>query len=80
MLKAEEAKLAQFEQDVQRQVLERRDALLQPILDRVNTAIEEVAKEDGYAYIFDASPGTGILLYADESTDVAVKVRAKLGL
>ena len=80
VLKAEEAKLAQFEQDMQRQVLERRDALLQPILDRVNTAIEEVAKEDGYSYIFDASPGTGILLYADESTDVVLKVKAKLGL
>ena len=80
VLKAEEAKLAQFEQDMQRQVLERRDALLQPILDRVNTAIEEVASEDGYSYIFDASPGTGILLYADESTDIVAKVKAKLGL
>ncbi len=79
-LKADETKLAQFEQDMQRQVLERRDALLQPILDRVNTAIEEVAKEDGYTYIFDASPGTGILLYADESTDIVEKVKAKLGI
>lgn len=79
-LKADENKLAQFEQDMQRQVLERRDALLQPILDRVNTAIEAVAKEEGYTYIFDASPGTGILLYADESTDVVLKVKAKLGM
>lgn len=79
-LKADENKLAQFEQDMQRQVLERRDALLQPILDRVNTAIEAVAKEEGYTYIFDASPGTGILLYADESTDIVMKVKAKLGM
>ena len=79
-LKADENKLAQFEQDMQRQVLERRDALLQPILDRVNTAIEAVAKEEGYTYIFDASPGTGILLYADESTDIVEKVKAKLGM
>jgi len=79
-LKADETQLAQFEQDMQRQILERRDALLQPILDRVNVAIEEVAKEEGYTYIFDASPGTGILLYADESTDIVVKVKAKLGM
>jgi outer membrane protein len=79
-LKADETKLAQFEQDMQRQVLERRDALLKPILDRVNAAIAEVAKEEGYTYIFDASPGTGILLYADESTDVVEKVKAKLGM
>ncbi len=79
-LKADENKLALFEQEMQRQVLEKRDELLQPILDRVNVAIEEVAKEEGYTYIFDASPGTGILLYADESTDVVDKVKAKLGM
>jgi outer membrane protein len=79
-LKADETKLAQFEQDMQRQVIERRDALLQPILDRVNTAIEAVANEEGYTYVFDASPGTGILLYADESTDIVEKVKAKLGM
>jgi outer membrane protein len=80
VLKVEEGKLAQFEQDMQRQVLQRRDELLQPILDRVNTAIEEVAKENGYSYIFDSSPGTGILLYADESADIVAKVKAKLGI
>jgi len=52
--------------------------LLQPIYDKVNTAIKAVAEEEGYAFIFDGS--TQVLLYADETTDVSSKVKAKLGM
>ncbi len=79
-LKQKETELAAFEQDMQNQLLERREELLAPIFERVNTAIQQVAEEEGYTYIFDASPGTGFLLYADESTDVEDKVKAKLGM
>ena len=79
-LQAEESKIAQYEQDMQKQLLEKRETLLQPILDEVNEAIKAVAKEKGYSYIFDASPGVGVLLYADESTDVMSAVKAKLGI
>jgi len=80
LLKTKETEIAQFEQNMQRQIMEKREQLLQPILDRVNEALKEVAQEEGYAYIFDASPGNGILLYADQSTDVMDKVKLKLGL
>lgn len=80
VLQAEEAKIAQFEQEMQKQIIEKREALLQPILDQVNTAIEAVAKEQGYGYVFDASPGVGVLLYADESTNIIELVRAKLNM
>ncbi len=49
-----------------------------PILDKVNTAIQDVAKEGGYQYIFDAQ--SGIILYADETSDVTKLVKAKLGI
>ena len=80
LLQEEEAKIAQFERDMQQQILSKREELLQPILDEVNDAIKAVADEGGYAYIFDASPGGGVLLYADESTDVMDQVKAKLGI
>jgi outer membrane protein len=79
-LREEEAEIAQYEQDMQRQLMEKRDELLAPIIEEINTAIKQVAEEEGYSYIFDASPGTGILLYADESTDVIDKVKMKLGM
>lgn len=77
-LKLEEEELAKLEQEMQGQLAQKREALLQPILDRVNKAIQDIAKENGYTYIFDSS--TGILLYADEASDVSALVRAKLGL
>lgn len=78
LLKEEEMKLAQFEQSSQNQIVEKQNTLMKPIMDKINAAIEEVAKENGYTYIFDGS--VGFVLYADESTDVSPLVKAKLGL
>lgn len=79
-LKQKETELAAFEQDMQNQLLQKRDELLTPIFEEVNNAIQQVAEEEGYTYIFDSSPGTGFVLYADESTNVEAKVKAKLGM
>src|SRR5690606_20852604 len=62
LLKDEENKIIQFEQDMQAQLAEKREALLAPILEEIRTAIQTVAKENGYTYIFDSSPGIGVLL------------------
>lgn len=77
-LKSEEAALMQFEQDSQEKILKKSEDLLKPLRDKIQTAIDEVASEDGYTYIFDYS--TGFLLYGDESVNVSPKVKAKLGL
>lgn len=77
-LKDEEAKITQFEQESTQAMSKKREELLQPILDKVNKAINDVAKESGYAYVFDAS--TNVLLYADPSADVTALVKKKLGL
>ena len=77
-LKTEEDDLAKLEQDMQGQLAQKREVLLQPILDKINKGIQDVAKEHGYSFIFDSS--AGMLLYADESSDVTALVRAKLGL
>ncbi|MBK9982596.1 MAG: OmpH family outer membrane protein [Saprospiraceae bacterium] len=80
MLKDDEAKIQQFDQDMQKQLSDKREALLAPILNEVKTAIQTVAKENGYTYIFDGSPGVGVLLYADETTNITAQVKAKLGI
>jgi len=51
---------------------------MEPILEKVNKAIQDVAKEGGYQYIFDAQ--SGVILYADETTDLTAIVKAKLGI
>lgn len=80
VLKEEENKILAFEQDMQTQLATKRDELLKPILDDIRNAIQAVAKENSYTYIFDGSPGVGVLLYADEATNVTNLVKAKLGI
>lgn len=80
MLKEEENKILQYEQEMQTQLANKRDALLAPILEEIRAAIQAVAKEKGYTYVFDSSPGVGVLLYADDSTNLTNDVKAKLGV
>lgn len=77
-LKTEESKILEFEQSSQQRILEKSEALLGPIREKIQKAIDDVATENGYTYIFDYS--TGFVLYADASTDVSSLVKAKLGL
>jgi outer membrane protein len=56
----------------------RQNELVQPILDKVKAAIEEVRAEGGYAMIFNADQGSPIVA-VDKSLNVTDKVLAKLG-
>lgn len=80
LLEQERNKIIQYDQEMQKQLNDKREALLSPILEEVRTAIQAVAKDNGYTYIFDGSPGVGVILYADESTDVTALVKTKLGI
>ena len=65
-----------FEQDMNKQIADKRQALYQPILDRLNMLINDVAKEKGYNFVFDSS--TGVILYADEMYDLTQAVKEKM--
>jgi outer membrane protein len=73
-LEERQAEIAKFEQDMVNQLQNKRNELLQPIVDRVNKAIADVAKEEGYQMIFEQ----GVLLYFEPAQDVSAKVKAKL--
>lgn len=57
----------------------KQEELLQPLLDKVKKAIEEVAKAKGYDYIIDSTEGSA-LLYTNPSSDIMNDVKAKLGV
>ncbi|MBC7776344.1 MAG: OmpH family outer membrane protein [Phycisphaerae bacterium] len=77
-LKEEQATIAEYEQEVYKKLAEKREELFKPILDRVNKAMEDVAKENQFMFVFDQN--TQVLLYADESLDVTKLVKTKLGI
>ena len=76
-LQVAQSELAKFEEKMQKDLATKREALLSPILKRVDDAIKVVAKEKGYKMIFDSS--TGAIVYAD-GDDITVFVKAKLGM
>lgn len=67
-----------YEQEMQNMMLAKQEELLTPVLERINTVIQEIAKEDGYTMIFDLS--SGAVLFADENSDITSKVKEKLGI
>jgi len=77
-LKEEQASISKYEEEVYKKLAEKREELFKPILDKVNQAMADVAKENQFAFVFDQN--TQILLYADESLDVTKLVKAKLGI
>jgi outer membrane protein len=77
-LKKREEEIGLLEQDMAKQVQEKKTTTLQPILDKVNKAISDVAKEQGLVYVFDST--AGFLLYADDKLDITSIVKTKLGV
>lgn len=72
-----EQNILQLEQQAQLDLAQREAELIQPMVDKVNAAVEEVAKAEGFTYIIDSS--AGVLLYSG-GTDVGPQVKAKLGI
>lgn len=73
-------RIQEFQVNAQTQLQNKQVELFQPIYNKVDKAIKDVGKENGFLYIFDISKGS--LLYFDESksSDVLALAKAKLGL
>jgi outer membrane protein len=73
-------KIQEFQTNAQTQMQDKQVEFFQPVYARVDKAVKDVGKENGFLYIFDVAKGA--LLYFDESksTNVMPLCRAKLGL
>ena len=77
-LAQEQEAIRQYEIEIQQKILAKREELYQPILDKIQTAVEAVGKEGGYMMIFDTSSGG--ILHAEKSNDLFEKVKSRLNL
>ena len=73
-----EQRIQAFQQNAQQSLQTKEQELLEPILSKARQAIEDVATEGNYTYIFDKSIGS--ILYAKESENVIDLVKKKLKL
>lgn len=79
-LQSMQQNLQEFERQAQADLQKKNGELLAPVYEKIQGAINEIAKAEGFTYIFSSSAsGFPILLYADEKHDITNKVITKLG-
>jgi outer membrane protein len=76
-LESIQKRMVDFQQSAQQALAQKETELFTPIREKALAAIEQVAKEGNYTYIFE---GTGALIYVDEKENIIDKVKAKLGM
>jgi outer membrane protein len=76
-LQKEQQDLQKEQQQLEFTILQKREALLQPILTEIDGIIQAFGKENAYTMIFDTSV-SGALLYATTNDDLTEAIKAKL--
>lgn len=75
--------LLKSESQMEEDLLKKNQELMQPLYDKLDKVIKEVAKENDYTYIFNTDAGSGttpILLYGPEEFNITDLVKKKLGI
>jgi outer membrane protein len=74
--------LKRFQEESEQNYLKKKAELLQPVIDRLQKAINELAEAEGYDYILNNSNSTGVatILYGPKSEDVTEKLLRRLGI
>jgi len=73
-----ENRIRTFQEQAQEDLQTKEQELFKPIVDKAKAAIADVAKEQGYTYVFDTA--LGVLLYSDDSDNIIELVKKKLGI
>ena len=77
-LSQQQTEIQQYEIEVQQKLAVKKQELYQPILNKVQTAVEALGKEQGYTMIFDTS--TGGIISMQSGDDLMPVLKTKLGL
>jgi outer membrane protein len=72
-------RIQQFQNSAQEEYQSKQQELMQPVLDKLQKAISDVGKENGFIYIFIKNDNV-IPFMSSESEDVTLKVKQKLGI
>ncbi len=74
-------RIQEFQNNAQQQLQQKQSELFQPIMGKVDKAIKEVGKENGFVYIFSVGQGSSLLFFDEtKSTNIMPLAKAKLGV
>lgn len=74
-----QTRIQEFQEMAQTKEREKEQELLKPIVEKAKATISAVAKEGGFTYVFDSSPGSP-LIYKPEGDNIMGLVKKKLGI
>ena len=75
-----QSRILMFEQNAEQSIQMKQAELFEPILTKIQNAIDEVSIEKGYSYVFDLVGLQGGMVYKDDSYDITNLVKSKLNL
>lgn len=73
-----QGRIEAFQQSAQQDLSDKQTKLITPFIDKAKVAINEVAKEGGFAYVLNSVED--IILYKDGGEDITPLVKKKLGI
>ncbi|MBK9391627.1 MAG: OmpH family outer membrane protein [Bacteroidetes bacterium] len=74
-------RIQEFQTSAQQQLQEKQAELFQPIMAKIDKAIKDVGKENGFVYIYSVGQGSPLVYYDEtKSTNIMPLAKAKLGI
>ena len=73
-----EARIQEFQQSAQKSLSDKEQSLVEPLITKAQDAIQDVAKANGYTYVFDTS--TGALLTFPDGDNILPLVKKHLNI
>lgn len=74
-----ETRISEFQNSADLAMQNKQLELLNPLIEKVQNAVNAVGKEKGFTYIFDKAAGA-VVFIGDNAIDITSDVKAKLGL
>ena len=78
-----QSSIQEFQKSADQSLQQKQQQLLKPALDKLQKTIDDVAKENGYSYIFNSDAGYGttpVLLHAPDDANISDLVLKKMGV
>lgn len=77
-LQAAQGKIGEYRQNASRDLQKKEADLFTPLFEKAKQAIQKVAREKGYQYVMDATPGSGLIV--SEGPNLLNDVKKELGI
>jgi len=72
--------IQEFQRNADQSLQQRQQTLLKPALDKLQKAIDDVAKENGYTYVLNSDGDSPVLLHGPEDGNISDIVLKKMGI